>query len=67
MNNDHSITALALSWLGLIASWLTLSHLIAMATLIFTTLQIVIAVRKLRRDARLEKLQAKLMQPESTL
>jgi uncharacterized membrane protein YccF (DUF307 family) len=49
MNNDHSFAALTLSWLGLIGSWVTLSHLLALSTLIFTVLQIVIAVRKLRR------------------
>lgn len=49
MNNDYSLIALVLSWLGLIASWVTLSHLLAVATLIFTILQIAIAVRKLRQ------------------
>lgn len=49
MNNDHSTIALILSWLGLIGSWITLSHLLALATLVFTLLQIVIAVRKLMR------------------
>lgn len=49
MNNDHSYGALMLSWLGLIGSWITLSHLLALATLVFTLLQIAIAVRKLRR------------------
>lgn len=49
MNNDHSYAALILSWLGLIASWITLSHLLALATLVFTVLQIAIAIRKLRR------------------
>lgn len=49
MNNDHSTVALVLSWLGLIASWVTLSHLLAVATLVFTLLQIAIAIRKLRR------------------
>lgn len=49
MNNDHSFGALALSWLGLVASWVTLSHLLALATLVFTILQIIIAVRKLRK------------------
>jgi uncharacterized membrane protein YccF (DUF307 family) len=47
MNNSSA--ALALSWLGLIGSWFTLSHLLALATLVFTVLQIVLAVRKLRR------------------
>lgn len=49
MNNDHSSLALVLSWLGLIGSWITLSHLLALATLVFTLLQIFIALRKLRR------------------
>lgn len=64
MNDDHSSLALVLSWLGLVGSWLTLSHLLAVATLVFTILQIIIAVRKMRREARLEKLQALLQQPE---
>lgn len=67
MNNDNSSLALTLSWVGMIASWLSLSHLLAVSTLVFTILQIVIAVRKLRREARLERLQAKLLQPESSL
>ncbi len=50
-NDDHSTLALVLSWMGLIGSWVTLSHLLALATLIFTVLQIVIAIRKLRKDA----------------
>lgn len=49
MTNDHSTLALVLSWMGLIASWVTLSHLVALATLVFTVLQIVIAIRRLRR------------------
>lgn len=67
MNSDHSTLALSLSWLGMIASWLSLSHLLAVSTLVFTILQIVIAVRKLRREARLEKLQAILLKPESSI
>lgn len=47
-NEDHSTLALLISWLGLIGSWVTLSHLLAVATLIFTILQIILAVRKLR-------------------
>lgn len=65
MNNDHSTIALVLSWLGLIGSWVTLSHLLAVATLVFTVLQIVIAVRKLRRESRLERLQAASERPEA--
>ncbi len=47
VNNEHPYAALLLSWLGLIASWLTLSHLLTLATLVFTLLQIAIAVRKI--------------------
>jgi uncharacterized membrane protein YccF (DUF307 family) len=49
MNDDHSTLALVVSWLGLVGSWITLSHLLAVATLVFTVLQIIIAIRKLRR------------------
>lgn len=62
MNHDNSTIALILSWLGLVGSWITLSHLLAGTTLIFTILQIVIAVRKLR----LERLQALLQKPDTT-
>lgn len=66
MNHDNSTIALILSWLGLVGSWITLSHLLAGTTLIFTILQIVIAVRKLRRESRLERLQALLQKPDTT-
>jgi uncharacterized membrane protein YccF (DUF307 family) len=65
MTHDNSFLALVLSWLGLIGSWLTMSHLLGAATFIFTVLQIVIAVRKLRREARLERLEVQLKQPEA--
>lgn len=67
MDNDHSTLALVLSWFGLLASWVTLSHLLAVATLIFTILQIVIALRKMRREERMERLQAELQRPEKRL
>lgn len=49
MNNDHSALALTLSWIGLVGSWLTMSHVLGVLTGIFTALQIILAVRKLRQ------------------
>lgn len=63
MNSDHSNVALILSWLGLLAGFLT--PVAILLTIIFTGLQIYVAVRKLRRDDRLEKLQAELQRPET--
>lgn len=63
MNNDHSHFAVAVAWLGLAAGLLT--PIAILLTIIFTALNIYIALRKLRRDARLEKLQAELQRPEA--
>ena len=49
MNNDHPVLAFVIVYMGTALSWITLSHLVALATLIFTVLQIGIAVRKLFR------------------
>jgi uncharacterized membrane protein YccF (DUF307 family) len=54
METDHTSPATFLVttvvWVGTVTSWVTLSHLIGVATLVFTVLQIVIAIRKLRKD-----------------
>lgn len=63
MNNDHSNLAVVLAWLGLLAGFLT--PIAILLTIIFTGLNIYVAVRKLRREQRLEKLQAELQRPEA--
>lgn len=65
MNQDHSHLAVAVSWLGLAAGFLT--PIAVLLTIIFTGLNIYIALRRLRREARLEKLQAELQRPDSAL
>lgn len=64
MNNDHSHVAVVVAWAGLLAGFLT--PIAILLTVIFTGLNIYIAVRKLRREARLEKLQAELQRPEAS-
>jgi len=64
MSNDHSHFAVALAWLGLLAGFLT--PIAILLTIIFTGLNIYIQLRKLRRDERLEKLQAELQRPDTT-
>jgi 4-hydroxybenzoate polyprenyltransferase len=63
MSNDHSHLAVIVAWLGLLAGFLT--PIAILLTIIFTGLNIYIALRKLRREERLEKLQAELQRPES--
>lgn len=65
MSNDHSNLAVVLAWLGLAAGFLT--PIAILLTIIFTGINIVIALRKLRRQDRLDALEAKLKQPESVL
>lgn len=64
MNNDHSHAAVVIAWLGLAAGFLT--PVAILLTIIFTALNIYVVLRKLRREARLEKLQAELQRPETT-
>ena len=64
MSNDHSHFAVALASLGLLAGFLT--PIAILLTIIFTGLNIYIQLRKLRRDERLEKLQAELQRPDTT-
>lgn len=64
MNNDHTTyIALLISWAGLLAGLLT--PIAILLTVVFTALNIVIALRKMRREERLEKLQAELQRPEA--
>ncbi len=62
MNNDHSHLAVVLAWLGLLAGFLT--PIAILLTIIFTGLNIVMAIRRDRREERLAALAAKLRQPE---
>lgn len=62
MNNTNTHLALVLSWLGLLAGFL--APIAVLLTIIFTALNIYIALRKLRREDRLERLQAELQRPE---
>lgn len=67
MNNDQDHTVmfkLLLAWIGTAVGGVSMSTLVLGATLVFTLLQIYVMVRKLRREIRLEKLEAKLRQPE---
>ena len=63
MNNDNAHLALVLSWLGLLAGFLT--PIAILLTIVFTGLNIVIALRKLRHQERLDKLEMQLKQPEA--
>lgn len=61
MNDNHSNLALAISWAGLLAGFLT--PVAILLTVVFTGLNIYMRVRQLRREDRLEKLR----QLDSTL
>lgn len=63
MSNDHSNLAVVLAWLGLLAGFLT--PIAILLTIMFTGINIYMALRKLRREVRLEKLQAELQRPEA--
>jgi hypothetical protein len=65
VSNDHSNLAVILAWLGLLAGFLT--PIAILLTIIFTGLNIIIALRKMRREARLEKLLADPENPEPPL
>lgn len=62
MSNDHSHLAVVLAWLGLLAGFLT--PIAILLTIIFTGINIYIALRKIRREDRLEKLQAELQRKD---
>lgn len=63
MTNDHSHLAVILAWLGLLAGFLT--PIAILLTIIFTGINIYMALRKIRREDRLERLQAELQRPEA--
>lgn len=49
MDNDHSTLTLIVLWLGAVASWFTLSHILGVLTCIATVLHIVNEIRKFRK------------------
>lgn len=63
MNNDHAThLAMLVSWAGLLAG--ILSPIALLFTAVFTGINIYIAIRRVLREARLEKLQAELQRPD---
>ena len=50
----------AIAWIGIAVGGLTLSSIALVMTIGFTLLQSYILIRRLRREIRLEKLEAKL-------
>ena len=64
MNNQHDTLAamakIALAWLGALFGGVSLSTVVLLSTLFFTVLQSYALIRKIRRDNRLEKLEAQL-------
>lgn len=62
MNQDHSHLAVVVAWLSLLAGFLT--PIAILLTIIFTGLNIYMVLRKLRREDRLERMQAELQRPE---
>ncbi len=64
MNNDHAThVALLISWAGLLAG--ILSPIALLLTVVFTGINIYIAIRKVRREDRLEKLQVELQRRDA--
>jgi hypothetical protein len=57
-------TKITFAWLMLGVSGVTLSQLAIVLTIIFTALQIYKQIREIRRERRLERLEAKLNKPE---
>lgn len=64
MSAEHDTTMawtkVAVAWAGAAVGGLTLSTIVLGLTAIFTALQIYILIRRLRKEIRLEKLEAKL-------
>lgn len=55
---------IAIAWIGATLGGVTLSTLALVLTIAFTGLQIYILIRKLRKEMRLERLEAKLKHEE---
>ena len=68
--NEHSTgvawAKIALAWIGALIGSVTLSQIAVVLTIVFTTLQIYKLIRAMRRDARMEKLEARLKQGDPT-
>ncbi len=68
MNTDHDThmawLKVAVAWIGAAVGGLTLSTIVLILTAGFTALQIYVLVRKLRKDIRMERLEAQLMHKE---
>jgi preprotein translocase subunit SecG len=62
MNQDHSHLAVFVAWAGLLAGFLTPVAIVL--TIIFTGVNIVMSIRRDRREERLAALEAGLRQPE---
>lgn len=64
MNAEHEThmawLKIAIAWIGATLGGVTLSTVALVLTIVFTGLQIYILARKLYRDSRLERLEAKL-------
>ena len=50
----------AVAWIGLVVGGVTLSTIALILTIAFTSIQIWKAIREIRREMRLERLEAKL-------
>lgn len=62
--NDHDTNMIwlkvAIAWAGAVVGGLTLSTIVLGLTAVFTALQIYILIRRLRKEIRMERLEAKL-------
>lgn len=56
---------IAVAWMGATLGGVTLSTVALVLTIAFTALQIYILIRRLRKEIRLERLEAKLKHEES--
>lgn len=50
----------ALAWIGLVVGGITLGQIAAVLTIAFTVFQLYVGIRKLRKEIRMEMLEAKL-------
>lgn len=71
MSSEHETSMawlkIAIAWIGATLGGVTLSTLALVLTIAFTGLQIYILIRKLRKEMRLERLEAKLKHEEMKL
>lgn len=67
MTNEHDTFfawfKISVAWIGLLIGGITLGQIAVVMTIIFTGLQIYKQIRDLRKERRLERLEAKLKQP----